>query len=487
VARRLLVLAALVVSSAFAVPAVARAASEPTGNERLDRGLVQLQRGVATACRTPLRSAPDPSAPELCAPIDGRAISEARMQAYESSWTHRALSLQRGLDDAAPLAQMQMPHTHNSFNASSFTVGSTSYYPTLTNQDPNQVYSLTDQLRMDVRAIEIDLHWMLSPYAAANGRTDTGGKWVTMCHGNNDTVNGVHVGCTWDRPLEDGLAEVRAWLDNNPSQVILLYLENQLTDESGADNPQAHDIAASIISDKLGTKVFRPATGCADMPLDVSRKQIRDAGAQVLIVGNCGAGGAWGSWVHSRGAQPQHWDESGDPTTYGATDCARDRAQRLSGAPFRRWYEDSTWLTAMVDGSNSHITADTTALMVSCGVNIVGFDQLRPDDGRLTAFVWSWAQDEPKANAGDCAYQGSTGRFYNGDCGAKKHFACVDGAGAWHVTSGTGTWSKVNDKCATEFPGSHFSVPATGLQNQLLVEAKTPRSGEVWLNYSLSS
>jgi hypothetical protein len=486
VARRLLASVALLTLSALAVPAAAQAVSIDNGG-RADRSVTQLQRGAATACRTPLRSVSG-AAPEQCTPIDGRAISEARVDAYEQSWTHRALSLQRGLDQGVALAQAQMPHTHNSFNASSFTVGSTSYYPTLTNQDPNQVYSITDQLRMDVRAIEIDLHWVPSPYAAANGRTDTGGKWVTMCHGNNDTVKGVHVGCTWDRPFEDGLTEVRTWLDANPDQVILLYLENQLTDESGAYNPQAHEIAAGILSDELGSKVYRPPAGqaCADMPLGVSRTDIRNAGAQVLIVGNCGAGGDWGTWVHERGPQPAHWDESGDPTTYGPSDCARDRAQRLAGAPFRRWYEDSTWLTAMLNGSNSHITPETTAQMVKCGVNIVGFDQLMPDDGRLSAFVWSWAPDEPKAGAGSCAYQGGDGRFRAGNCGDKKHFACIDPAGVWHVTSGTGKWDKVNTKCADEFPGSRFVVPANGLHNQLIAEAKRSPSDEVWLNYSAS-
>src|SRR5205823_9218012 len=128
----------------------------------------QFQWRTAAACRTPRRESPDPAAPEACAAIDGRPVSEARMQAYESSWVHRALSLQRGLDEGAPLAEEQLPHTHNSFNASSYrlpTDGSApSYYPTLTNQDPNQAYSVTDQLRMDIRAIEVDVHWVPSPY-----------------------------------------------------------------------------------------------------------------------------------------------------------------------------------------------------------------------------------------------------------------------------------------------------------------------------------
>ena len=489
-ARRLVVSVALLTLLCLAVPA-ARAISIDNGG-RGDRSVTQLQRGTATACRTPLRSVSD-AAPEECAPIDGRTISEAQINAYEQSWTHRALSLQRGLDDSAPLAQEQMPHTHNSFNASSYTLGSTSYYPTLTNQDPNQVYSITDQLRMDVRAVEIDLHWWPSPYAATNGRTDTGGKWVTMCHGANDVVTGVHVGCTWDRPFENGLAEVRAWLDANPDQVILLYLENQLTDESGAYNLQAQTIAADLIQKGLGDLVYTPQNGpCENMPLDVSRAKMRSEGHRVLIVGNRGAGGDWCSLVHERGPQPQHWDEGGDPTNYNGdasdpnSDCSKDRAQRLAGQPFRRWYEDSTWLTNMQNGRNEHITAATTALMVRCGVNIVGFDQLTPDDGRLSAFVWSWAANEPKAGAGNCAYQGGDGRFHAGDCKDKHHFACVDASGAWHVTASTGQWDKGAKACAREFAGSRFAVPANGLHNQLIVEARGSASA-VWLNYSAAS
>ena len=78
--------------------------------------------GTAAACRTPLRDAPAADAPEQCAVIDGRPVSEARVAAYESSWVHRALSLQRGLDAAAPLFEEQLPHTHNTFNSSAYQV-----------------------------------------------------------------------------------------------------------------------------------------------------------------------------------------------------------------------------------------------------------------------------------------------------------------------------------------------------------------------------
>src|SRR5438067_9105412 len=286
-ARRLLVSLALA-ALLGAVPVVARAAA-PDPTAYVTRGLQQVRNGAAAACRTPLRSAPDSSSPEACAAVDGRTISEAQMQTYESGWVHRALSLQRGLDANAPLADELLPHTHNSFNASSYTVGSTSYYPTLTNQDPNQVYSLTDQLRMDVRALEIDVHWWPSPY----GTVATHGYWPTMCHGDGQDPTGqgvyVHIGCTDDRPLQDGLAELRRWLRSHPHEFVLLYLENQLYPGGPiATTQQAHQVAARIIRNQLGPLVYRPAPdpspNCASMPYDASRAQLLAQHKQVLIV-----------------------------------------------------------------------------------------------------------------------------------------------------------------------------------------------------------
>ena len=476
--RRLFTVATLAVLLLVTGTLVARAAT-PDPTAYVQRGVQQVRDDAAALCRTPLRSSPDPSAPEECTPVDGRTISEAHVQAYQSGWVHRALSLQRGLDLNAPLAEEQLPHTHNSFNGSSYTLGSTSYYPTLTNQDPNQVYSLTDQLQMDVRALEIDVHWWPSPY----GNASTGGKWVTMCHGDSSTVPGVHIGCTWDRPFQDGLAELKAWLVAHPDQFVLLYLENQLDDTNGP-NPQAHQIAGQLIAQGLGSLVYQPPAGqpCAPMPTSTSTADLAKGGHQVLIVGNCGPG-AWGSWVHERAP---HWDEHGDPSTYADSACTADKQERAADpALFRREFEDSTWLTATTgDGQNHLSTPATVAKMVQCGVNIIGLDQLTPQDPRLTALVWSWAQDQPAAGAGNCASQGADERFHAGDCNDKHRFACVDGAGAWRVTAAVGRWDMGNTLCGAEFHGSRFGVPANGLRNRQIVEAKGAPSTEVWLNYA---
>lgn len=421
----------------------------PESGERACRSVEQLFRSSAGVCRFV------GLAPDACSRLDGREVSEARMAAFETSWAARALDLQRGLDDDLPLRLALMPHTHNSYNSSA-------YAPTLSGLDHNQVYSLGDQLRMGIRALELDVHWAPSPAE--------GGFAPILCHGQ--PVPGgdpsVHAGCTTERHLEAGLEEIRGWLDENPEQVVLVYLENNL---DGRED--AHAAAAETIEGVLGDRVLRPAQDCGDLPVHLSRADVRDAGKQVLLTGNCGPGG-WGSWVHVRG---EAWDErkSGAGDDYPSAPGCADRETRVYDELLVRIYEDATWLSAMA-GARGDVTADETRDMVHCGVNLPGFDQLRPFDGRLRALVWSWAPDEP--SAGDCAYQDADGRFRSDDCRDVRPFACLDGA-SWAVTEGRGPWRSGGVACG---PGADFAVPRTGFANDALAAAKDG-VGEVWVNY----
>lgn len=436
-------------------------ANAPDDFERGCRSVEQVTRGFAAECR---RRGLDEA---TCESFDGRRISPARMAEYQTSGVNAALSLQRRLDAAMPLWEQQIVHTHNSFNSSS-------YDPTLTNQDPNQVYGLTDQLDMGVRFLELDLHWVPSPF----GTVETNGHWVTLCHGNSGIIPGVHIGCTNDRPLDAGLDEIRIWLDAHPDEFVYIYFENQLNDD-----PLAHDTTVAVVDSYLPAPyVYRPAVGapCDDMPLDASRTTMQATGARVLIVGNCGPG-AWGGLVHERGP---FWNEGGDPNDYDDADCAADSAARLGRTAFRRLYGDSTWLTAMT-GESSEFPGGPAARMVACGVNIIGYDQLEPDDGKLAALVWSWSEGEALAPSGDCAVQGEDGRFAGRGCADALPFACVAPDLSWSVTVAAGAWADGPVACAAEFPGSTFGVPWNGLRNQLLLaERPGPTPGAVWLDYA---
>ncbi|MEY2473714.1 MAG: hypothetical protein QOK28_3043 [Actinomycetota bacterium] len=431
----------------------------PQVGERTCRTGEQFVRGPANGCRNlGLNSE--------CHTLDGRRTGTGHMATYVAGWTHRALTLQRDLDDNVALARATIPHTHNSFNSSV-------YLPTVTNQDPNQIYSMRDQLTMDVRAIEMDLHWFPSPYKPRNM-----GQSVVLCHGTQ--VLGVDVGCSVDRPFPDGLKELRQWLNEpaNRDQVVLLYLENQLGPK------KAHEMAAKEIRDGLGDLVDRPAPGkpCERLDTSVTPASVRARGHRVIIVGNCGPG-AWGTWVHERGPSST-WVESssgsGDDYPGLAKDCPAERARTGAGHALVRWYEDSTWVSAMAGGESSQLTTREAGAMARCGVSLIGFDQLTPEDPRLTAIVWSWAPGEP-SRAG-CAASAADTRFHAVDCGEKHAFVCMVNPDQWRVTATDGPFSAGASACAKAFPGSTFAVPANGWENALVRAAASTKT--VWLNYT---
>jgi hypothetical protein len=410
-----------------------------------------------------------PLPPEACANVtDGRTIDRGLIDAYEQSWAWRALRLQTGLDDHEPLRNVLMPHTHNSSN-------STANAPSLSNIDPNQRYSIEDQLRMGIRGIELDLHWAPHP----SGTAATGGKAVVLCHGRTEGVGPltIHLGCSVDRLFAEGLVEIRRFLDapGNEDEVVLLYLENQMDGD-----PIAHEQAGAILEEELGDLVARPpaAETCVPMPLDSSRADLRSAGHRVLIVGNCGPG-SWDDLVHERGPD---WDEGGDGSGYPEFPaCIAERDEREYDAKWIRVYEDSTWLSAMVGGATPPVTPAETRSMVRCGVDMVGFDRLEPNDGRLEALVWSWAPDEPVLDAGKrCVAWGDDARFRAADCGETRGYACRTSAGDWVVPPERGPWR--NGFAACEGVDAHYAVPPTGWQNeQLRIAAGAPT--ELWLDY----
>lgn len=463
----LLALIGLVPTTAQAQPGpeVVEVCRDRVGAERACRTIEAFADGFAASCRNLGLTSP-------CVRLDGRKAGKEQLVKYRASWVHRALTLQRGIADTAPLARATIPHTHNSFNTPV-------YSPTLSTQDPNQLYSLRDQLQMDVRAIELDLHYVPSRF----GKVRNAMHAVVLCHG--EVIGGVHVGCSVDRWFRDGLKELRDWMlrAENRQEVVLLYLENNLD-----GNRNAHNLAADEIKAVLGDLVARPPAGKPCDPLDTSQSpaRLRAAGHRVIIVGNCGPG-RWGSWVHQRGPAT-NWEESssgvGDDYPGLVKGCAAERIRTNAGTAIVRWYEDLTLITALADGRNGALTTGEAATMAKCGATLIGFDKLIPQDPRLAAIVWSWAPDAPAKPNGlpFCATSQRDTRFHDEPCGNGHAYACVTGTDTWNITKTAGEFLGGAVACQNEFPGSHFATPANGWENSLL--RGLGGVATVWVNYA---
>lgn len=391
---------------------------------------------------------------------------------YQGSWMDRALSLQSDLGDFTPMAQATFLATHNSYN-------SAAYSTAVRYVDPNQERSIRDQLRMDIRAIELDVH----TYFSMQGWFWDWGEELLLCHGQDN-----HLGCSnYDRKFSSGLSEIRGWLDQpeNSDEVILLYIEDFI--DGGW-----YDDAIADLEQHLGDLIYRPrGSGCQGIPMDKSRSEILAEGKQVILMTD-GCDNGFTDWVHGGvGDQLNGYPTSDVESLGGYPACNTDTFSReFQDNHLIRYQEDRTNLSSVFGDPGDRITPAVVPELLRCGTNLPAMDKLTPWDGRLKAAVWSWNQGEPN-NAGegeDCAEHLFSGRFNDAQCQLKRRFACKKpDSHDWYITADAGSWSEGEQLCRDETNGSHvFSVPTNGFDNEKLKEAKEYHGsvGKVWLNYS---
>ena len=384
---------------------------------------------------------------------DGQAYAQPQrfepgIESYEQSWTHRTVAFQYSLANDVPFVNAPWLGTHNSFNSIA------QQGAALSTTDSNQQLTLVDQLRMDMRSLEIDVHWF--PSVRANGQDAP-----VVCHAG---AVSDHDGCSTEPLLGPVLDQIAAWLKNHPRQVLLLYIEDHL------DNDTGYDTAADAIKSSLGDLVY--PTGAApgksvDLPLDRTRADVLAAGAQVVLVSNSHSGG--GDKFRS---QVFTWNSHTEETPHdfkAFPDCGPNYKRADYDTKLVRYYEDSTWLSAgqsaaTNDPEGEGLTPADVQAMTRCGVDLFGFDQLQPGDGRLDAAVWSWDDGQPRA--GKCAVIGQDGRWSSARCGQTHQVACREADGSWLLTAQAVTGATAANAC--ESVGATFDAPRTGYDNETL-------------------
>lgn len=380
--------------------------------------------------------------------------------ADEPGWARQALGLQYELASDVELRNAPWVYTHNSYNSDA-EMGTT-----LSNRDPNQSIAILDQLDEGVRSLEIDTHLYASPQDPR-----VGPRGPVVCHARGEEEG--HAGCTIEKPLVVVLREVRGWLDRNPGQVLLLYLESHL------ESPEGYAAGADSIEETIGGLVHRPAGGggsCEQLPLDLTRDEVRGAGKQVVIMGPCGEGNRWQGYVHDEKARKTGSDNS---AFRDYPDCGPDFTPEQYDRQLIRYYEDGTQLSRAVNGGTDPIDAPLAARMTRCGVDLIGLDFLAKGDPRLAALVWSWAAGQPTAH-GSCSVQRSDGRWEARSCAERHRVACRDAAGQWFVPRAAVPARAAPRVCASESVVN--GVPRTGFEGQQLLAAMVRGgAGTAWL------
>lgn len=426
-------------------------AGPPTARAQapLTVGAAKLTERVAAECR---RVGADD---EQCASVVARRVVRSEIAAYNATALSRTLAFERRLGDVLPLADAPVAGTHNAFN-------STSEPTTVSHTDSNQQLTMTEQLDLGMRSLELDVHWIPSPRA--------GGAFApVLCHGSGAA------GCSTERLLSERLPEVARWLDANPTETLLLYLEDQI------DDPAGYAASAKVVTDVLGGRMMRPAgPGCTNLPLDLTRRAMRAARKQVIITGDCGTG-AWQGISH---AWPSSVRLESGPEGFGTYPACGGPKVVAARPKIVRFFEDSTFLSTLTAApalDDPSLTPAVVREMVRCGVDLLGFDQLVPSDERFAALAWSWADGPPAAGDPTCTRRRAVnGRWVPQACNARLRPSCRKPDGGWTVLSRPTTRAAAGPACRRS--GALFRSPRTGFQNQLIGDAATG-GADVWIAY----
>jgi len=413
---------------------------------------------------------------------------------FQCTWAHRALTLQRYLDRDLPLSETLFLSSHNSYNSTAYPLVSPS-----SQQDPNHSRTLFDQLRLDMRSVELDIHWY--PHAASAGNA------AILCHGRG--AGEMHFGCSpEDRLVDEGLQEIADFLNapEHVDKVLILDIEDSMADfvfpNGSQDVPAAHDQVAAAFNSILGSLVYKPAdhgldpAGCHGKPMDLTINDMLAKNRRILITGSCSTdasreGSEYRQWVFDLGGvRHQKANDGFDayPDCESSSFSSEDYRQR-----WVRLWEDTTNVGAATNSSLERIDSPTTIEMLKCGVNAPSYDELTGEDSRLLDMVWSWAVDQPPETSPanddslDCAIHNADGRFEAADCSSTLPSACLDfGSRTWTLTTATGPFSTGAFNCTSETAGAApFDTPGNGFLNQKLREAKQAAViDRVWVNYS---
>jgi len=359
------------------------------------------------------------------------------IDAFNNSWVGQALDLQRGLDNNAPIIDNNILGTHNTYNsevyeACNFSVGCRYL-------DPQQKYSIKDQLRMGARFIELDVHWTAKMESLFSYP-----KRLLLCHGFC-SLN--------DKYATEGFNEVKDWLNDskNSDEVLILYIEDA--------SENHHSDLFNQINDRFGSKIY-PSQGCKSIPDTLTKAQILAAGKQVIL-----------------------WKDGGCSSNASMSSTAFTGLGKVG-----RIWEDSTTLGTIAeffDGGIDSINASEVREAFKTGANIVNLDDMVMNDGRLEAAIWSWDNNEPNNSGGnqDCALQWGNGRWDDAACIEMKYVACQADDGRWAVSRTTATWLVAPAACGLLGSGYEFAAPVNSQENEALKAVKGGIAN-IWLNAS---
>ncbi|CAI5719384.1 unnamed protein product [Hyaloperonospora brassicae] len=404
-------------------------------------------------------------------------------------WLESTLAYQRNLAFSGPICLAQLPASHNSaitladgfgnrdqlFNKNLDADKPWSYL--LTN---NQVLSLTDQLDIGIRFVEIDVHFFLND--VRNGHCgalkmptviesiETLGKtlgnygvfsWGAELLGCFPSISGIKAS---EQPMtQDSLDEVKAWIKAHPTEFVVVYMD------TGHDMTRLDKLGAmdTLLIDTFGDLLV-PTKALDKLAKDEwtggSIKGFVKAGYRVLALANSKTASAYKlhDMCTSQDLKVEHVDDM------------PDRKRQIDGLTvysgtswIRTWGEQLRYISLSATGKFTRelpvfLNAESIPKFLRWNINLIALDNV--DVAKMAAYVWSWAINEPSiTEKGASVLMNKHGRWVTSTNAKKKKFrACWNGAKL--------KWSIV--PFAKDCPAKTiFKAPTDPHQNYLLHQA----------------
>ncbi|KAG7382259.1 hypothetical protein PHYPSEUDO_005101 [Phytophthora pseudosyringae] len=386
-------------------------------------------------------------------------------------WVARAITYQRNLSYAETLCYAEIPATHNSvitqahgygnrdqlFNAKLNASNSDSYMRT-----SNQFLSLTDQLDLGVRFLELDVHYFASSLRSAHcselgiafvddaaatlvsslesvldaSGEDSTVQWGSDLVGCLPSLSGIRA--NEQRLHNESLAEIATWLSSHPNELVVIYTE--IGDEVSTYSQT--DALLELYTNTFGDLLFSPSN-FDDAGGDwngFTLEELISQGKQVILVATPEAN----DQMFYMRELCAGWADVPSSTTgsfFGETTNAGTLVRAFKSVlHYATLTEDSlSGGSVEVDTASEpgHVNASSLPVFVDAGVNVLAPDGL--DGAVMAAMVWSWAENEPDVDTATAVLlSAADGRWYGvADSSSISHVACASSSNrtAWGVVT----------------------------------------------------
>lgn len=264
---------------------------------------------------------------------------ETEMALWKNSPDYQHFTLWMRQQMGKPLRDVLLVSTHNSYNARSYQWG-------LRYADPNQLYSLSTQVLLGARMLELDVHAVFGDLRLSHARPNHQGAWPA------------------DRPFREALKEIHTLVQQaNPKEdlVLFIYIEDHMENQ--------YDKAITLLEEELGQLWYRAEEHFWGNLPSLTMQQVRDAGKHIVILtdrrGECHI-----EWcrrvfrIHWR-TLPEDLPEARESTRNGMI----------------RAFEDRTLLGKIIGTSRPFL--DPRVLSWNVSLNVLSIDFIVPHDPRV--------------------------------------------------------------------------------------------------------